>query len=230
MGYFTNLLGSGSGSSASVFLAGDGSAAAPSYSFTSETDTGLYLSAANTLAFSTAGALRGSINGSGLWTLGTVDGNQIHRWNGRGWQFYLPSTGTDSGQMLMQGQASGHGNLNVYLNIASGNTTADAYFIAAIDSGATWIWGLDNSDSDSFALSSGTTLGTNNALHITAAGLVTIGTGTSNRNRINSSLATNGAVALTMLNGPTGTSGNPAVWMQININGTNYVIPAWSGA
>lgn len=50
------------------FLAPDGSAAAPSYSFTSDTDTGMYYVAANTLGFSTDGMNRLSIDTNSIDT------------------------------------------------------------------------------------------------------------------------------------------------------------------
>ena len=45
--------------------------------------------------------------------------------------------------------------------------------------------------------------------------------------RLNTTLATNGAGALTLLNGPAGTAGDPTGYITININGTNRVIPFW---
>lgn len=56
---------------------------------------------------------------------------------------------------------------------------------------------------------------------------VTLGTGTSGTHRLNTALGTNGAGVLTTLNGPSGTSGNPTGYIQMNINGTNRFIPFW---
>ena len=47
--------------SATKVLVGDGTAAAPSYSFTSDTDTGSYLVSPNTLGFASAGALQAQV-------------------------------------------------------------------------------------------------------------------------------------------------------------------------
>jgi hypothetical protein len=56
----------------------------------------------------------------------------------------------------------------------------------------------------------------------------TIGTGTTGTHRINSLLQASSAGALTLTNGPGASTGNPAVYLTLNINGTNYVIPAWT--
>lgn len=66
---------------------------------------------------------------------------------------------------------------------------------------------------------------------ISAAGKWTIGaSGSPQRHVLNATSATNGAVALTLLNGPTGTTGSPTKWVQIDINGTTGVFPVWGGA
>lgn len=63
--------------------------------------------------------------------------------------------------------------------------------------------------------------------NIGASALWTIGTGTSTTHKLNTQLATAASDALTLGNGPAGKAGNPAVYIQINVNGTNRVIPAW---
>lgn len=162
------------------------------------------------------------ITSGGIMTLGLTNSAQSHIWNGKRWSFVLPSTGTDSGQWYMQGQAAGHGGLTSYLEIASGNTTADASYIASISGGQSWSWGLDNSNSDSFSISSGTTLGTNEYLNISSAGLITLGTGTSTTHRLNTNVttgATGGADTL---------PANPVGFITININGTARKIPYYA--
>lgn len=52
----------------------------------------------------------------------------------------------------------------------AGSTASDAYFKANINGGQNWTWGLDNSDSDAFALSSNATLGTTNVMRIATTG------------------------------------------------------------
>lgn len=80
-----------------------GSAAAPSLTFVSDTDTGIYSSGANTLDFSTGGAQRVSINSTGKVGIGTspntlamlsVEG--VSGWTASGWYkaIRLPETRT----------------------------------------------------------------------------------------------------------------------------------------
>lgn len=51
---------------------------------------------------------------------------------------------------------------------------------------------------------------------------------TSTIHQINSGLQAPAAGVLTLTNGPGASTGNPAVYLKLNINGTNYVIPAWA--
>lgn len=58
-------------------------------------------------------------------------------------------------------------------------------------------------------------------------GIVEIGDQTAqNTHRLNISTQSAGANTATLTNSPT--SGNPAIWIRININGTEYVMPAWT--
>ncbi len=71
---------------------------------------------------------------------------------------------------------------------------------------------------------------TNNALNVSlaATGALTIGPSAGGvTHRLNTNTTAGNADALTLLNGPTGTAGNPDTYLTININGTNHVIPAW---
>jgi hypothetical protein len=52
----------------------------------------------------------------------------------------------------------------------AGSTASDAYFKADISGGQNWTFGLDNSDSDAFALSSNATLGTTNVMRVATTG------------------------------------------------------------
>ena len=79
---------------------------------------------------------------------------------------------------------------------------------------------------DEFALSAGGT----KWFGVDSTGIVTIGkSATTVRHALNVGTATAAAVALTISNGPTGTTGNP-VWIKITLNGVSHVIPAWAGA
>ena len=52
----------------------------------------------------------------------------------------------------------------------AGSTADDAYYKADIASGQNWSWGLDNSASDAFVISSNATLGTNNIMSVATTG------------------------------------------------------------
>lgn len=54
--------------SATTFAIGNGTAAAPSFTFTSDPDTGMFRSGANALGFSTGGTERGTLSSAGLFT------------------------------------------------------------------------------------------------------------------------------------------------------------------
>lgn len=83
-------------------------------------------------------------------------------------------------------------------------------------------------DGGEFLLQTATTGGTlTNAIAVDNTQAVVIGTGTGATHRLNTALGTNGAAALTLLNGPAGTTGNPTGYIQISINGTNRFIPFW---
>lgn len=65
-----------------------------------------------------------------------------------------------------------------------------------------------------------------------AAGEIIVETGTpltftADYVRFNSAEITSGSDVMTMTNGPAGAAGNPAKYLRVNINGTDYVIPAW---
>ena len=51
----------------------NGTAALPTFSFTGDTNTGMYSDAADTLRFSTGGTLRGTLNSTGLTVVGSID-------------------------------------------------------------------------------------------------------------------------------------------------------------
>lgn len=63
--------------------------------------------------------------------------------------------------------------------------------------------------------------------NVANGGVWTIGAGTATTHVINTQLATNASDLLTLTNGPTGKAGNPVGYIQINVNGTNRVIPFW---
>lgn len=89
----------------------------------------------------------------------------------------------DTGNLLQQAAVSG-ASLSVITDNTSdtasatafhqvqvaGSTASDAYFKANIAVGQSWTFGLDNSDSDAFVVSSNASLGTTNVMHIRTSG------------------------------------------------------------
>lgn len=73
-----------------------------------------------------------------------------------------------------------------------------------------------------------TTAGSNR-MNVDSSGKITLGTASGTQiHRINGSTVSAGSDAMTLLNGPANTAGNPDTFLKININGTDYVIPAWT--
>lgn len=52
--------------------------------------------------------------------------------------------------------------------------------------------------------------------------------GTSQVPRINTATTAAGVAAATLANAPAGDAGNPDLWVNLNFNGTLYVVPAWT--
>lgn len=127
--------------------------------------------------------------------------------------------------LIQNYNASSGANAGFYAYVDS-TTGGDA--ILKMDIGGAslaWTLGVDNSDSDTFKIAQNGTLGTNDFLTISTAGLVALGSGSAAVNvRINSQ-AGGGVATGTLTNAPA--AGNPTVWIKVNINGTDRQIPAW---
>ena len=80
-----------------------GSITVASYSSLSDPDTGIYFPAANNIGFTTNGTSKGSINSSGLWTIGASGGSQSHVVNGT---LHTVQTSGDSSEFAGVPQAS----------------------------------------------------------------------------------------------------------------------------
>lgn len=242
MSYFTypTLTASGLSSAAFPLSAPNGAAGTPSYSFgggTGGAGTGLYATTTNTMAFATNSTFAGSIDANQQWIHGTANASALRHAFFKDANagdtttilgLYIGNSGSSQGVMRFEWtNAAATGSPSSLWthrprNNANNNDINAAriamYKEAASDQGR-----IDFSTNDGSNL--------NTVLSINGSGLHTIGaTGGTQRHRFNSGTATPAAVALTISNGPTGTSGNPAAWIQFNINGTNMVIPAWSGA
>jgi len=71
--------------------AAPGTAAAPSYSFFDDINTGIYNVGTNSLGFTANGVNVGQYSSSGAWTFGTAASNPIHNFNGTG-RFASPTS------------------------------------------------------------------------------------------------------------------------------------------
>lgn len=56
------------------------------------------------------------------------------------------------------------------ISTVAGTSAADAYYQAIVAGTTTWTWGIDNSDSDAWALSANAALGTTNVMRVSTAG------------------------------------------------------------
>ena len=143
---------------------------------------------------------------AGLVTLGGTGTTNVHVVNG-----FISLTSTANTAVLM---TAGTGD----------SYTRYGYSGAGFSVGIDQTDGLFKIDGGSGATpSSGTPFFT-----IDTNGLVTIGTGTSNINRINGATEAAAAGAATLLNAPTNAGGNPDIWAKISYNGTTYVFPLWT--
>jgi hypothetical protein len=102
----------------------NGSASSPSYSFSSDSDTGMYSNAADTLRFSTGGTLAGSVDSAGVWTLtGGAITPTIGPTAGR--QHTLPNVASDTIAVLGVAQSFG-GRITFNGGVAYSTTWANA--------------------------------------------------------------------------------------------------------
>lgn len=83
--------------------------------------------------------------------------------------------------------------------------------------------------SDSLVFQVAKVAGAINAGGIDSAGIWTIGAASGTQiHVINGATYTAGTDVLTLTNGPTGSVGNPDIYLKVNINGTNYAVPGWA--
>lgn len=183
-------------------------------------------SSVGSFAWMIAATTVGAIDQNGKWFIGASGGTSFHAVRGRGLDITYSTVGTTAYVSLVHSGASGASGAQFYAQV-TGGSSGDPALALSVASATDWILGIDNSASDAFVISKSTSLGSNNYFQISTAGVVTIGTGTATTHVINTQLATAGSDALTLGNGPTGKAGDPAVYIQINVNGTNRVVPAW---
>lgn len=136
----------------------DGSASIPSIVFASDPDTGFYWVSANSFAAAAGGSATGMFtnsSGNKSITLTTATSGAFAEIGASN------SSNTASSQALLSATVAG-------------SSAADPYAKFVITGGSSWAIGADNSDSDSFKISQATTLGTNDFVSVSTAGLVTL--------------------------------------------------------
>lgn len=179
----------------------DGAEGTPSFSFASDTDTGIYRSAANVLAMTAGGARCGAFysgafqsefgseaapgigfigdENTGLYrkaadTIGVACGGvEIVEVA----QYKVGVTATGASAARFTATAANTAGSSAYLETTVlGGSGGDAYTKYSISGVTDWVVGVDNSNSDKFSISFGTALGTNEYFGIRATdGKVYIG-------------------------------------------------------
>ena len=160
---------------------GDGSASAPSITNTGDTNTGIYFSAADTVAVSTGGTGRIQIDSNGIHPL-SADGASLGGATLEFSDLYLADEsvinfGNDQDITLTHAQdtslaISGAGS-TTGLIIDNTATDGDPFLQFALSGSGAFTMGVDDGDSDKFKIGT-TAVGTSTALTLTSAGLLTI--------------------------------------------------------
>jgi len=160
---------------------GDGSAAAPSITNTGDTNTGIYFSAADTVAVSTGGTGRIQIDSNGIHPL-SADGASLGVATLEFSDLYLADEsvinfGNDQDITLTHAQdtslaISGAGT-TTGLIIDNTATDGDPFLQFALSGSGVFTMGVDDGDSDKFKIGT-TAVGASTALTLTSAGHLTI--------------------------------------------------------
>jgi len=130
-----------------------GTAALPSISFSTDPDLGFYVRAANSIGFAGGGVEIGRLEGDGTAGVVTTFG-VTHPDN--------TNTGSHARSSATAGGTSG----------------GDPFTLYAITSGQNWAVGVDNSDSDKFKISRGSTMGSGDIITASATTFDPVGAGT----------------------------------------------------
>jgi hypothetical protein len=150
----TNVIASAN-SNAAVFTSGLGNASAPAYSFTGDTNTGIFSPTADTIAFSEGGAEAMRIDSSGNVGIGNTD----------------PSSFFSEARNLVVGSGSGGQGITIF----AGTASQSRLMFADGTSGDASYTGFVQYDHSSNSLAFGTN-GGNERMRITSAGTVLLGT------------------------------------------------------
>lgn len=141
---------------------GNGTASAPSYSFSVDSDTGVYRSAADTLSITTAGTERTRINSTRFTVFDTDFGVEKSLSGGIVTGYIYNGSNTASSDTLVLSQVAG-------------TSAGDPMIGWSIPAGTIpeWRMGSDNSAGDVLTLSRGTALGTNNVFTVDGSSILT---------------------------------------------------------
>ena len=167
---------------------------------------GMYLSAANQVSFATNSAARYTINSAGNHTMFVPGAGTTLTIEGL--------TASSSTALIVQAAAPGFtlssrvsntDNTNAasharQLILSGGASGGDAYTEYQVNAVTSWVMGVDNSAGDRFAISFGSTLGTNNILEAASTGEVGFGLNPVYRLDVLSTAATAQRLASTDLN------------------------------
>jgi hypothetical protein len=166
------------------------------------------------------------VQGDGFCQLGAATDGPSIRVNGEDVASDLVmKLGTDAASHLIVQQ----GNANIVLDLAWAGGTV-----------ATWSQTLGRATHEfgnsGYSIRSGPlettmdfTVGGLESFILDSSGIVQIGhTGSTVTHAVNTAVATPAADVLTMTNGPTGTAGDPDVYLRLQINGTVYAFPGWA--
>lgn len=154
-------------------LFGDGSASAPSISFSGDTDTGIFLPGSNVLGFATAGSERGRVDGNGTFHLGDTSSltevpaayfarssefGQLQLGNASGTSYYIGRDNVSTGNLVIG-------------PVANSSSAAGTRFFAFSSTGVPTFAGPNTSGAGSALLGSNSPATTNSApfVWITAA-------------------------------------------------------------
>jgi len=220
-----------------ALLGTNGTAALPGYSFSGDTNTGIYRSAADELSVSTGGVQSFKFNPDQSFTHLGASGQQAYLFTRQGTRLAVQSQTSASDFGLELYSKDGDGSKTTAIRLLSKGTptnVANAEFLQIT-------WDPSTFGSDRFVINTSKTgSGTIQSLSLQTStnhgqlllntnGSVNIGmTGETDIHRINTTVQTPSVGVLTLTNGPGASTGNPAVYLTLNINGTNYAIPAWA--
>lgn len=192
----------------------DGSAAAPSYAFTSDHTSGIYL---------TAATVHTSISGLSVLEIGATQTflrNQLL-------DMRSANSGADN-NIVLRNQSNTAGSGSVIESWVQGTSAGNPYFRTTVNGGTDWAFGLDQGNSNRFSIAQNNTLGSNDFLTISTAGAVQIGaTSGTQQHILNTAIGTNAGNTLTLTNAPSAVVGNPTGYIQITINGGTHYMPYW---